>query len=118
MKNGYSISLRNEIVEAHLWCIDTVIRQNYALIEAAHLDRDDVYQNLAVRLIRAIAGYDEQKGVLRQHIFSQLEYELRSCKSAKARYGFTQAPYDLREVVVSIDAMEDAGKSWEDLIAA
>ena len=44
MKNNYSIAERNRIVEEHLYCIDRVIRQNYTLIRAAHLDRDDVYQ--------------------------------------------------------------------------
>ena len=48
-----TIPQRNSLVQEHLWCIDSVIKQNYSLIEAAHLDRDDVYQSLAVRLIRA-----------------------------------------------------------------
>ena len=48
-----SIEERNRIVVAYLWCIDCVIRQNYVLIQAAHLDRDDVYQSLALRLIHA-----------------------------------------------------------------
>ena len=57
MKNEYQVSERNAIVEDHLWCIDSVIRQNYTLIKAARLDLDDVYQTLALRLIRAVAGY-------------------------------------------------------------
>lgn len=56
-----TIKKRNRIVEEYLWCIDRVIRQNWHLIEAAHLDRDDVYQDLAIRLIRAVAGYDPKK---------------------------------------------------------
>ena len=92
MKNEYQVSERNAIVEDHLWCIDSVIRQNYTLIKAARLDLDDVYQTLALRLIRAVAGYNPEKGILRQHIFAQLQYELLSCKSARALYGFTYAP--------------------------
>lgn len=68
MKNEYQVSERNAIVEDHLWCIDSVIRQNYTLIKAARLDLDDVYQTLALRLIRAVAGYNPEKGILRQHI--------------------------------------------------
>lgn len=56
-----TIKKRNRIVEEYLWCIDRVIRQNWHLIEAAHLDRDDVYQDLAIRLIRAVAGVRPQK---------------------------------------------------------
>ena len=44
-----TITQRNSLVQEHLWCIDSVIKQNYSLIQAAHLDRDDVYQSLAVR---------------------------------------------------------------------
>lgn len=51
MKNNYSIDQRNQIVEEHLWCISTVMRSNSALIRAAHMDWDDVYQQLAIRLI-------------------------------------------------------------------
>ena len=113
-----TIKKRNRIVEEYLWCIDRVIRQNWHLIEAAHLDRDDVYQDLAIRLIRAVAGYDPQKGKLEQHILSQLRYELLNCKSAQKRYGFKDAPYDLRGVVISLDALADGDPDWEIHIAA
>ena len=82
MKNNYSIAQRNAIVEANLWCIDSVIRQNRPLMRAARLEYDDVYQQLALRLIKAVAGYDPEKGRLEQHIFAQLKYELLSCRSA------------------------------------
>lgn len=118
MKKYNQVSERNEIVEQYLWCIDTVIRQNWVLMQAAHLDRDDVYQALAMRLIRAVATFDPSKGILRQHIFAQLKYELLTCKGSQARYGFTEAPYNLRGAVVSIEAMEDAGMDWESQIAA
>lgn len=46
MKNNFTISQRNAIVENHLWCIKAVMKQNRALIRAAKLDTDDVYQSL------------------------------------------------------------------------
>ena len=33
MKNNFTISQRNAIVENHLWCIKAVMKQNRALIE-------------------------------------------------------------------------------------
>ena len=102
MKNNYSIAERNRIVEENLHHIDKTIRRNRALIKAAHLDRDDVYQQLALRLIRAVAGFDPEKGSLEQHIAAQLQYEILNC--SQSRYGFTQAPYDLRGAVVSLEA--------------
>ena len=40
MKNNFTISQRNAIVENHLWCIKAVMKQNHALIRAAKLDAD------------------------------------------------------------------------------
>lgn len=97
---------RNRIVEEHLWCIDTVMRKNASLIKAAHLDRDDVYQQLSLRLIRAVEGFDAQKGQLEQHIFAQLRYELLNCKRAYRTTGITGAPADFRGS--NIISFEDA----------
>ncbi|MCM1297760.1 MAG: hypothetical protein NC311_19660 [Muribaculaceae bacterium] len=107
MKNNYSIAERNRIVEEHLPRIDRTIRRNRALMKAAHLDYDDVYQQLAVRLIQAVAGFDPDKGRLEQHIDAQLQYEMLSCKDSRQRYGLTNAPYDLRGAVISLEACGD-----------
>ena len=104
---------RNQLVVAYLWCIDSVIRQNYSLVQAAHLDRDDVYQTLAMRLIRAVELYRPGPRSLKSYIFTQLRYELLNCKCSRARYGFGAAPYDLRGAVVSLDALAEADPRWE-----
>lgn len=108
-----SVNERNKIVVSYLWCIDCVIRQNYSLIQAAHLDRDDVYQTLAIRLIRAVELYRPGARSLKGYIFMQLKYELLNCKSSKIRYGFRGAPYDLRGAVVSMDALAETDPYWE-----
>lgn len=113
-----SVALRNAVVEENLWCIDAVIRANYALMRAAHLDYDEVYQWLALRLIRAVANFDPEKGILRQHIFAQLQYELLSCKGSNRKYGFTEAPWDLRGAVVSMERLAECDPDWELMIAA
>ncbi len=106
MKNNYSLAERNRIVEENLHCIDKVIRKNRALMSAAHLNYDDVYQQLAVRLIRCVEGFDPEKGTLKSHIYSQLKYELLNCKSPLLLTGITGAPSDLRrENILSIDAI-------------
>ncbi len=102
-----SIEERNKQVEEHLWCIDSVIHQNYCLVQAAHLDRDDVYQALALRLIRAVELYRPGARSLKGYIFMQLKFELLTCKSAKVRYGLCATPYDLRGAVMSLDALEE-----------
>lgn len=76
MKNNYSIAERNRIVEEYLPCIDAVIRQNHALIRAAHLEYDDVYQDLAICLILCIEQFDPEKGSLHRYIRNRLNNEL------------------------------------------
>lgn len=109
MKNNYSIAQRNRIVEQHLYCIDKVITRNRALMRAARLDYDDVYQQLALRLIKAVAGYDPDKGLLKQHIYAQLQYELFSCGSPRALFGMTELPrgYDRSNVISLCELHEE-----------
>lgn len=114
----HSVALRNAVVEENLWCIDAVIRANHVLMKAAHLDYDDVYQWLALRMIHAVATFNPSKGVLRQHIFAQLHYELLNCKGSQRQYGFADAPWDLRGAVVSLECLAECNPDWELHIAA
>ena len=119
MKNNYSIAQRNAIVEDHLWCIDSIIQKNRPLMRAARLEYDDVYQQLALRLIRAVAGFDPQKGALQQHIFAQLKYELLNCKSAYRLCGLTDAPKEYRKSdMVSLDHIPESSSLYEQVMAA
>ena len=119
MNNNYTIAQRNALVEKHLWCIDTVIRKDRPLMRAAQLEYDDVYQQLALRLIKAVAGFDPQKGTLQQHIFAQLKYELLNCKSAYRLCGLTGAPKEYRKSnMVSLDALSESDPLYERVMAA
>ena len=119
MNNNYTIAQRNALVEKHLWCIDTVIRKNRPLMRAAQLEYDDVYQQLALRLIKAVAGFDSQKGTLQQHIFAQLKYELLNCKSTYRLCGLTDAPKEYRKSdMVSLDALSESDPLHERVMAA
>lgn len=119
MNNNYTIAQRNALVEKYLWCIDTVIRKNRPLMRAAQLEYDDVYQQLALRLIRAVAGFDPQKGTLQQHIFAQLKYELLNCKSAYRLCGLTGAPKEYRKSdMVSLDHISEGSSLYEQVMAA
>lgn len=119
MKNFISITRRNELVEEYLWCIDSVIHQNYAKIQAARLERDDVYQALAVRLIQAIGRFDPNKGCsMKTYIFKQLQYELLNCNSPQVKFGIRNAPYGLRGPVISLEALSESQPYWETTMAA
>lgn len=119
MRNNYSISQRNRIVEDHLWCIDTVIRKNRPLIKAAKLDYNDVYQQLAVRLIKAVADFDPEKGALKQHIFAQLRFELLNCKTPYRLCGMTGLPRDYRKSsIISFESIREDNDLYGQAMAA
>lgn len=119
MKNNYSIKERNRIVEEHLWCIKAVMKQNDALIRAARLDRDDVFQQLSLRLIMAVDRYDPEKSELKKHIFQQLRYELLSCKKPQALFGITNAPKDLRgSSFAPLEVIDAESIAYDEQIAA
>lgn len=119
MKNNFSIAQRNAIVEDHLWCIDSIIQKNRPLVRAARLEYDDVYQQLALRLIKAVAGYDPAKGNLKQHIFAQLKYELMSCKSASRLYGITGAPREFcKSSIIALDTLHEDSDLYDQALAA
>lgn len=119
MDNVIYLSPRNRIVEEYLHCIDTVIRQNHALMRAAHLDYDDVYQQLAIRLIRCVDNFDPAKGKLEQHIYAQLKYELLNCKEPRRLTGITGAPKDFRSGnIISLDAVGENSELYRQLEAA
>lgn len=119
MGDIYYLSERNRIVEEYLHCIDTVIRQNHVLMKAAHLDYDDVYQQLAIRLIRCVDNFDPAKGKLEQHIYAQLKYELLNCKEVRRLTGITGAPKDFRSGnIISLDAIREDSELYRQLEAA
>ncbi len=67
-----SIEERNALVEQYLWCIDSAMRQNTSLVQATHLDWDDVYQSPAACLIRAVELYrpsEKGRGNLKGYTF-------------------------------------------------
>lgn len=119
MKNNYSIAQRNEIVEEHLWCIDTVIRCNRPLMRSARLDYEDVYQQLAVRLICAVASFDPDEGALEQEILAQLQFEMQSCKDPRRLCGMTELPQGYRKSdMVSLEAFPEDSALYIQFAAA
>ena len=109
---------RNHVVEQYLYCIDRVIRRNWALMRAACMEYDDVYQQLAVRLIRCVDSFDPEKGNLEQHICAQLNYELLNCKRPHRLTGITGAPKDFRKGnIISLEALSEDSPLFDRLAA-
>ena len=118
MKNTYSMAQRNALVEEYLHCIDTVMRRNHRLIRENRLDSEDVYQQLAFRLIKAVGSYDPDKGELETHVMAQLRYELLNCKSSYRRFGITDAPNDVEDSIISLEAYRVGAERYDAALAA
>jgi hypothetical protein len=118
MKNNYSIAQRNQIVEAHLRCVEQLMQEKGEVITAEHLDKDDVYQQLATRLILAVSGFDPDKSTLRQHIFAQLRHEFEKCRSPYRKHGLTGVPNGHTSNIISLDSVRNAEAPVPALMAA
>ena len=118
MKNTYSIAPRNALVEEYLPCIDALMQRERKTIRDARLDREDVYQQLALRLIKAVGSFDPDKGELEAHIMRQLRRELQDCLYLDRRSGMTDTPVDFIGKVVSLDAYRSSVLQREALMAA
>lgn len=78
MKDKYTVAERNRIVEEQLCCIDKVLYRYRNLLHTARLEYDDLYQDLAIRLILAVDSYHTEVGPLWPYLIHQLEQELTS----------------------------------------
>ena len=74
-----TITERNRIVETHLWCIDAVMQACPKAVRKTRMEREDIYQQLALRLVQAVDRYDPVNAGLVEYIFSELKAELRDC---------------------------------------
>ena len=118
MKLFNTIEERNAIVEKNLSLIDKAAENHSDIIKTASMDEDDVYQQLAVRLVKAVDAYDESQGELEGYLETQLERELFCCAHPRRLYGLTDAPTALRKNrVVSLDALKETAARQKVLAA-
>ena len=80
-----TIAERNRIVETHLWCIDAVMQACPKAVRKTRMEREDIYQQLALRLVQAVDRYDPVKAGLVEYIFAELKAELRDCAAPAQR---------------------------------
>ena len=118
MKTINTIEERNVAVEKNLPLIDKVMEKHHGIVKAARMDKDDVYQQLAERLVNAVDAHTSEKGELEDYLEIQLERELFNCAHPRRLYGLTDAPTALRKNrVVSLDAMVEGMIEREELAA-
>ena len=80
-----TITERNRIVETHLWCIDAVMQACPKAVRKTRMEREDIYQQLALRLVQAVDRFDPVKAGLVEYIFAELKAELHDCAAPAQR---------------------------------
>lgn len=71
--------------------IHRVIRRNYPLLQALHLDPEDVYQDLAIAAIRASWTFDPRRSdSLEAYMYMKLQYAILDMKRDYQPAGLTR----------------------------
>lgn len=84
---------RNSLFEVKEHLIGEVIGSNYTMLRACKMDRQDVYQELAIRLLEAIEKYDERIcDNLDAYLTVSLKNRLFNLTSCSKRFGMPYAP--------------------------
>lgn len=97
---------RNEIFMDNEGMIWRVMRRNWPLISAMRLDRDDVYQELALAALNAIETFDPMRSeCIQAHIWMQLQYAVLNIKRQYRPCGLTCAGRQ-RPIVISLNQSE------------
>lgn len=102
---------RNEIFLENEGMIWRVMRRNWPLICALRLDRDDVYQELAMAALNAIETFDPMRSAcIQAHIWMKLQYAVLTIKRQCRPCGLTSLG-SRRPVVVSLDRLESRDRA-------
>lgn len=89
--------------------IHRIIRRNYPLLRALHLDMEDVYQDLTIAAIRAARMFDPNRSdSLEAHVWMQLQYAVLDMKQNYHPAGLTGLS-GARPYVTSLEYCEEHG---------
>ena len=102
---------RNNIFIENMELINRTMHRHRLLLFALHLDRDDVYQELAIAALRAIESFDPSRSnSIKVHIWAKLQYAILDIKERHKPHGL--AAFDrFGTSVWSLELAEEYGFS-------
>ena len=106
-------SERNRLFEEkeHLICM--TMNKHSLLIYICHMDKNDVYQELAVRMLEALEKYDPAKcKSLEAYLMQRLKYRILQMKDGSKLYNMPFAP-QRGFSVLSLDAPDRFGNALD-----
>lgn len=81
---------RNEFMVSHSYLIKRSIYRNMTLLKALGLETNDVYQELAIAMLKAIDGFDPRRSdSLAAHVTVKLQYAILKLKEVHKPCGLT-----------------------------
>ena len=118
MKTVISTEERNRIVVKHLPMIDKVMNEHRNVVRIARMEKDDIYQQLAERMINAVDAYDAYDGEMEGYLETQLEFELFNCAHPRRSYARVEAQTALiGNRATSFEGTREASEENEGLAA-
>lgn len=92
------------------WCVN----KNFRLIKALQLEIEDVTQELAIRLLRAIDKFDDQRSKsMSTFLCYELQYEMLNMRRRHKPYGVTGVPKDKQLPMLFLDQPREDGTFYE-----
>ena len=105
---------RNELLKKYMDLPGYIIRENWTLVVATHMEVEDVKQELLLRGLQAIETYDPTAGAsLRHHVNIAMRYHLIKLAHAASNRGMTHVPRGVRVTFCSVEALSESGFGLE-----
>ena len=105
---------RNELLKEVMDLPGYIIRENWPLVVATHMEVEDVKQELLLRALQAIETYDPSAGAsLRHHVNIAMRYRLIKLARAASNRGMTHVPRGVRVTFCSVEALSESGFELE-----
>lgn len=104
--------IRNKIFLENEELIQNTIRRHWPMIRALHLERDDVYQELAMAALVAIETFDDcQSNNIRTHVWMQLQDAILRLKQ-QCCSDILPLRYQWRETIVPPECPTESGVTF------
>ena len=97
-------NVRNQLFMERAYLIDRTMKRHSNMIEACHLCKEDVRQELALRMLLLLERYDPSRCPnLDAYLSLYLRYALWEMALPSKRYGVPRAPINRQFRVISLD---------------
>lgn len=103
---------RNQQFKENYSLIDMVMRRHYRLIQACRMSREDLRQDLSVRMLKDLERYDPRRCPnLDAYLRQRMNFEVLHLATPGKRYGIPGAPLDRSFRVLPLDAKNENGQA-------